>query len=66
MPKFRAYARVIGSKYLGEFEAKNKEQAEEIALNSDEAYISVCYQCAKEIEDPWVTEVEIEEIKEEN
>lgn len=62
MPKFRAYAKVVGSKYLGVFEAENKEQAEQMALESDEAYISVCHQCIREIDNPEVTEVELEEV----
>lgn len=60
MPKFRCYAAVTGSKYLGEFEAATKEEAEEMAAESDEAYASLCHQCARQIEDPEVVSVTAE------
>ncbi|MHA6530211.1 hypothetical protein [Paenibacillus sp. BAC0078] len=65
MPKFRIYGRVIATKYIGEFEAESKEQAEEMAWKSDEAYVSLCHQCSGEAEDPEIHELEIEEVGEE-
>ena len=59
MPKFSVYAKVVGSKYLGEFEAANAEEAETLALNSDAASICLCHACADQIEDP---EVEVTDI----
>jgi hypothetical protein len=52
MPKFRVWAAVTGTKYLGEFEAETKEQAEEMALVSDAASVRLCHQCSDECEDP--------------
>lgn len=63
MPRFKVYGVVTGSKYLGEFEANSKEEAEELALQSNEAYVSLCCECSDECEDPEVTEVEAVEIK---
>ncbi|MEK3838670.1 hypothetical protein [Paenibacillus sp. FSL R7-0128] len=62
MPKFRIYGRVVATKYIGEFEADTKEQAERMAWDSDEAYVSVCHQCSKEVEDPEIRELEVEEV----
>jgi hydrogenase maturation factor HypF (carbamoyltransferase family) len=60
--KFNVYATVTGSKYIGEFEADSKEAAEEMAWK--EADVSICHQCSKEIEDPEVTELVVEEVEE--
>lgn len=51
MPKYNVYGTVVGSKYLGVFEASSAEEAVEKALQSDEAYVSLCHQCAGECED---------------
>lgn len=45
-------AKVVGSKYLGEFEANSPEEAIEKALHSDKAWISLCCHCTSECEDP--------------
>jgi hypothetical protein len=37
MAKFRVYGKVVATKYIGEFEADSKEQAEEMAWKSNEA-----------------------------
>lgn len=50
MKKFRVFGVVTGTKYLGEFEAETKEQAEEMALNSGANYVSQCHQCTEEFE----------------
>lgn len=63
MPKYRVYAKVSGSKYLGEFEAATPEEAEQLALESDEAAICLCHQCAGECESAEVEEVTVEEVK---
>jgi len=61
---YRVSARVVGSKFIGEFEANSKEEAEEMASESDEAYISLCHQCSSECEDIEIEEFFIEEIEE--
>jgi hypothetical protein len=50
MKKYRVYATFTASKYLGEFEAETKEQAEEMASESDANYASLCHQCSNEVE----------------
>jgi hypothetical protein len=62
MPKYRVYATVRGTKFIGEFEAASKEEAIEKGLESDECYTSVCYQCAEQVEDPEIDELFAEEV----
>ena len=59
--KFRVYGTVVGSKYLGIFEAESKEEAEEKAL--DTSSVSLCHQCSEECEDPEISKTHAEEIK---
>ncbi|MGM1048378.1 MAG: hypothetical protein ACQEXX_19875 [Bacillota bacterium] len=61
MPKFRVYGAVKATKYIGEFEAANKEEAEQMAWDSDGASVSVCWHCAKDVEDPEIEEMIVEE-----
>lgn len=49
MPKFRVYALYTGSRYLGEVEADDKEQAHDKALQMDSS-VCLCHQCAGELE----------------
>jgi hypothetical protein len=62
MPKFNVVGAVSGSKYLGTFEAATAEEAIEMALNSDEASVSLCHQCCCECEDPEITEAFADEV----
>jgi len=55
MPKYRVSAKVVGSKYIGDFEAESVEEAIEMAINSGECCASLCHQCSDECEDPDVT-----------
>ena len=48
MAKFHVSATVVGSKYIGEFEAATAEEA--IRKAQAEAHVSLCYQCASEVE----------------
>jgi hypothetical protein len=52
MPKFAVHARIVGSKYLGEFEADNADEAIAKAEASGASYVSMCHQCSEECEDP--------------
>lgn len=63
--KYRAYAVVSGSRYLGELEANSKEEAEEMVRDKHEGEaINLCWQCSKEVDDLTVTEnIEIEEVR---
>ena len=53
--KYHVYGTVVGSKYLGEFEAASEEEAIEKASN--EAYVSFCHQCSQECENAEVTDI---------
>ena len=47
MPVYRVYALYAASKCLGEVEAENAEEA--IDKLSEETYVSLCWQCAGEV-----------------
>lgn len=62
MPKFKAWAYISAGHYLGEYEADTAEEAQQMA--DDEhlgAAVSICYQCAKEIDEPTISRIDIEE-----
>lgn len=65
MPRYHVYGHVVGTKYLGEFEAKNEKAAEGIALNGEEAYSSLCHQCSSECSDPEIKEATAELVEQE-
>lgn len=56
--RWAVYGTVVGSKYLGEYEAATKEEAEAKAL--DEAHVSFCHQCCGECENAEIDEVHAE------
>jgi hypothetical protein len=62
LKKYRVYGTVVGSAYLGEFEATSKKQAEALALEST-GNVILCHQCSDKIEDPEVTEAFAELVK---
>ena len=64
MPKYNAYGTVVGSTYIGEFEAKNEKEAIEKAQRA--AGVSLCHECARDISDPEVTEINVELVEDEN
>ena len=61
MAKFRVYGIVSGTKYLGEFDAKDKEAA--IKMAEPDAQICLCHQCSDEAEDAEIHEIIAEEVK---
>lgn len=63
MPKYRVHGKVVGGKYLGEFEAATPEEAEEMAIEENGG-VSLCHQCADECEDPEVVECSVELVEE--
>jgi hypothetical protein len=65
MPRYRVSGTVIASKYLGEFEADTEEEAIEMALSSENAYVSLCHQCSGECENPEIHDANAEPIDEE-
>jgi hypothetical protein len=60
MVRFRIYGTVSGGKYLGEYEAETEQEAKDMALESDKAYISLCHVCDHECEDAQIVEVTAE------
>jgi hypothetical protein len=63
MPRYDVYGAVTGTKYLGEYTAKNKAEAKEMALR--DASVSLCFQCTSECEDATVESVSAEKVEEE-
>ena len=64
MKKFNVYGIVTGTKYLGQVEAETEEEAKEKAEGVGsylELHISLCHQCSREINDPEIHEVNVEE-----
>lgn len=62
MPKYRVYGVVKATKYVGEYEAETEDDAKDLAWG--DAYVSVCHQCSREIEDPEIEELVVEEVEE--
>jgi len=56
--KFAIYGKVVGTKYIGEVEAANAEEAE--AKGWKMAHVSVCHQCSDQIGDPEIDEIVVE------
>lgn len=64
MRKWAVTASVVGSKYLGIFEAATKEEAEKMAEESEAASVSLCNKCSGECEDAQVQSVKAEVVVE--
>jgi len=63
MKKYRVYGVVTGSKYLGEVEAANAEEAEQKAFDELEIGCFLCHQCSSEAEDAEIHELNVEEVE---
>lgn len=63
--KYHVWAKVVGSKYLGEVEADSEEEAIEKGRELDECGIFLCYQCSSECEDAEMEEITVDELNEE-
>jgi hypothetical protein len=63
MKIFTCYAKVVGTKWLGDVEAENAKDALKLANELDTCYVSVCHQCAEQIDSPEIDEVFVEEQK---
>ena len=59
---YSVYAKIVGSKYLGEVEADSEDEAIEKAFQLDSCHCSVCHQCSKQIDNPEIDEITAEEI----
>lgn len=51
--KYKVYAPVVGSVCVGTFEAENEQAAIDAAIDSGFS-VSVCYHCAKVVNEPQV------------
>lgn len=60
MAKWRVYGKVVATKYLGEFEAETKEEAEQMARESDTASVDLCHHCVKEADGAEIASAEAE------
>ncbi len=61
MPKFTAHAMYTASKYLGTFEAGTKAEALKMADAKDDTYVTLCHQCADDVELGDYYEIQIDE-----
>jgi len=59
MTKWNCSGTVTAGIYLGQVDADTEKEAIEKAQQLDTCSISVCNQCAEQIEDPEVTEVHV-------
>lgn len=64
MPKFQGFGTVTGSKYLGEVEAENAEEAKKLFEDCGNGIIALCHSCSRECEDPQVTDIDVQLIEE--
>lgn len=60
MTKYGVYATVVGTKYIGEVEAEDTYEAEELAWEHPNLTVSLCHQCSSECEDPEVDGIALE------
>lgn len=63
MPRYRVWGKIVATKYLGEFEAETEAAAEELALESDAAHVTICHHCSDEIEEPEIMGCDAEEME---
>lgn len=59
---YDVHATVIGTKFLGTFEANSPEEAEKMAEDSDEMFISLCHQCSTECENADISELHVDKV----
>lgn len=60
MKKYLAYGTVVGTVFIGEFEAESEEEAREMAENHDKAQApTLCHYCSDEIDLGDMGEIEV-------
>lgn len=64
MKKYSVFGLISTSKNVGEFWANSKEEAEQMAWDSEKASINLCHHCANEIDEPEIREMVVEEVEE--
>jgi hypothetical protein len=50
MPKYLVYGKVVGTKYLGTFEAENEQEAIAKGLDGDDVSIILCHSCEDQVD----------------
>ncbi|MDE2107135.1 MAG: hypothetical protein KGL39_58560 [Patescibacteria group bacterium] len=55
MAKYAVTAKVVGSTYLGTFEAHTEEEAIKTAIDANGS-VCLCHQCSSKVEDPELVE----------
>ena len=60
--KYSLYAKVVGTKYLGEVEADSPEEAIEKGYDLETFHVSVCHKCSADISDPSIEDIEAQEV----
>lgn len=61
MPRYSVTGAVVGSTWIGEYDANTPEEAFEFAR--DDAGISLCHECARSVSDPEVCELTAEDVE---
>ena len=61
MKKYNVYGSVVGAVYIGTVEANDKSEAEQKGWELDQ-HVSLCHQCARNISDLEIEEIEVEEV----
>jgi hypothetical protein len=57
MAKWSLTGCISAGKYLGTVEAETKEEAIEKGWQLESCHVSVCHQCADDVEDPEIIEI---------
>lgn len=61
MPRYSVSGAVVGSTWIGEYDANTPEEA--IGLAYNDAGISLCHECARKVSDPEVLELTAEDVE---
>lgn len=61
MKEFRVCGAVHGTKYIGVFRGKDKQEAIDAAIKGGETSVCLCHQCDSEVEDAEIHEFIAEE-----
>lgn len=57
--KYLVYGKVVGTKWMGTVEAENEKEAMKLA-NELDSHVSICHQCADEVDSLEVDEIFVE------
>lgn len=62
MARYAVYGIISASKFIGEFEADSKDEAIAKAQAEGDYHVSICHQCAREIDMGDIYEEQVSEI----